>query len=83
MNAANCVKGKFTGLFVSSIKFLPFTFTASSPPSIHFTLRLLKLDKQAPLSAAPGGYRTLRGSRLQALSWFGISQKFWMVTCNS
>lgn len=91
VNAANYVKGEFTGLFVSSIKFLPQSALLAAPshlqhrtpPQFILTLGLLKLDKQAPLSAAPGGHRILRGSRLPVSLSSWIFQKFWTVTCNS
>lgn len=91
VNAANYVKGEFIGLFVSSIKFLPQSALLAAPsnlqhhnpPQFILTLGLLKLDKQAPLSAAPGGHRVLRGCRLRVSLSSWIFQKFWMVTCNS
>ena len=78
VNAANYVKGKFTGLFVSSIKFLPQSallwplriYSTAPLPNSFLTLGLLKVDKQAPLSAAPGGHRTQRGCRLWVFTWF-------------
>ena len=39
-------------------------------PNSFLTLGLLKVDKQAPLSAALGGHRTQRGCRLRVFTWF-------------
>lgn len=83
MKCCKYVKVEFTGLFVSSIKFLLQSTLLEAPshlqqksPQFILTIGLLNLDKQAPLSAAPGSHRTLRGSRLHALTWFQDFLKF-------
>lgn len=73
---ANYVKGEFTGLFVSSIKFLPQSALLEAPPHlqrpppIHFNPKTFKVRQTGPFVSSPGGPRTPRGSRLHPLAWF-------------
>lgn len=60
VNAANYVKGEFTGLFVSSIKFLPQSALLAAPshlqhrtPPIHFNSRTFKVRQTGPFVSSP------------------------------
>lgn len=87
---ANYVKGEFTGLFVSSIKFLPQSALLEAPshlqrppPPIHFNPQTFKVRQTGPFVSSPGGPGLLEapGSILSLGS--GIFPKFWTVACNS